>query len=312
MGSKYAVSLYQADFEKCCVASSSSVDPVIVASNLLLDNQKSRKLRIVSPIEFKPWYDCTKLVPLSFKFQPPNLTASSVPKSNPSCDNKAQTLPSESLLEFLPKYSGKSCQALKFELNRCSCSQSGSDEGVSVQWTSDLQVLYTEDHGLPIQYNQQPTLASTGKDSSGKNKLLQEVLDPLAKSHWCASPSFSGKSRKEKDFVLEKFKEINLQQVKDKYRLNYHQRGKWIISKRIASLKGNNLTVEQLWKKVRSLIKESYLPHCNGIFQKTQGEVWVYCDFKHSLKVRSTLEKALGNVCPFPFCVHGVGQVIEL
>ena len=152
----------------------------------------------VHPLSKYPWFisdnfkfsifsvlyfiDCTKLVPLSFKFQPPKLTASSVPKSNPSCDNKAQTLPSESLLEFLPKYSGKSCQALKFELNRCSCSQSGSDERVSVQWTSDLQVLYTEDHGLPIQSNQQPKLASTGKDSSGKNKLLQEVLDPLDKS----------------------------------------------------------------------------------------------------------------------------------
>jgi len=54
---------------------------------------------------------------------------------------------------------------------------------------------------------------------------------------WSASPYLSGKNRREKDLILEKFKETNLQQVKEKHRLNNHQRGKWIV-KRNNLLKG--------------------------------------------------------------------------
>ena len=40
------------------------------------------------------------------------------------------------------------------------------------------------------------------------------------------------------DLALPKFKETILDQVKEKYSVNNYQRGKWIISKRVVSLKG--------------------------------------------------------------------------
>jgi len=294
MGSNDGVTVYQTDFVRCgCPECPSPVEAVEVANNLLLDNHDSRGLRSVSPKDFKPWYDCKNLVSLCFKFQPPKLSI--------SCDNKVQTLPSESdhLLEFSPVYSGKSC--VKTQLQRRSCNSSGSDS----------QEFCNEGPGPKRQCNHWSVLPRTGDDSSGKNKRPQEVVNCSAKSLWSASPYLSGKNRREKDLILEKFKETNLQQVKEKHRLNNHQRGKWIV-KRNNLLKGKNLTVEQLWRKVRSLIKEGHLLHCNAKLQKTQDEVWVYCDFGHTLKVRSALEKALGNVGTFSFCVHPVGVVMEL
>ncbi|KAK2557591.1 hypothetical protein P5673_019941 [Acropora cervicornis] len=45
---------------------------------------------------------------------------------------------------------------------------------------------------------------------------------------------------------------------------------------------------------------------------KVQDEVWVYCDFQHSLKVRSTLEKAFKITGALHFHVHPVGVVMQL
>ena len=61
MGSTDGVTVYQTDVGKCACSGSrdecfSPVDPVEIANSLLLDKQDSRKLRIVSPREFKPWY----------------------------------------------------------------------------------------------------------------------------------------------------------------------------------------------------------------------------------------------------------------
>ena len=74
------------------------------------------------------------------------------------------------LLEFSPVYSGKSC--IKPQLKKCSCDQSDSKS----------QGVCAEDNGLPIQSNRWSTLANAGDDSSVRNKLPQEVLNPLAKS----------------------------------------------------------------------------------------------------------------------------------
>ena len=64
MGSNDVVTVYQAVLEKCdCSLGdglthlASPVDPAVnIATNLLFENRDSRKLRVVSPGEFKPWY----------------------------------------------------------------------------------------------------------------------------------------------------------------------------------------------------------------------------------------------------------------
>lgn len=57
MGSNDAVDVYQADSEKCCVRSFvSSVDPALVASNLLVNVQNSKTSRHFLAGRFRPWY----------------------------------------------------------------------------------------------------------------------------------------------------------------------------------------------------------------------------------------------------------------
>lgn len=60
MGSNDVVTVYQAVLEKCDCSPgarlSHLVPPVDLATNLLLENRDSRKLRVVSPGGFKPWY----------------------------------------------------------------------------------------------------------------------------------------------------------------------------------------------------------------------------------------------------------------
>lgn len=309
MGSNDDVTVYQAVLEECgqcdCSAGFTSA-PADIARNLLLDNRESCKLRLISPGEFKPWYDSKTLIPITFKFPPPKLTQLSVPSSNtPLQDKTLGSLSQESghLLEFLPAYSGKSW----LKQQKSSLNKSGSDDGI------ELQSLFGRQ-----QFNDLLTRPCVPRPKllSERSKLPQEeeeVLNPLTKSLWCASPPLKCRKKKEKELVLEKLKQTNLSQVKELHKLNYNQRGKWILGVRnSSSLKGKNLTFGQLWKKVCSLIKEGHLPYCNAKLQASLGEMWMYCDFGHSLKVRSTLENALGNVGVLSFDVHPVGVVMEL
>lgn len=308
MGSNDAVTVYQAVFEECsqchCSADLTSA-PVDIARNLLLDNRESCKLRSISPGEFKPWYASKTLIPITFEFPPPKLTQLSVPNSNTLLQDK--TLGSSSqesghLLEFLPAYSGKSW----LKQQKSSFNNSGSDDGI------ELQSLFVRQqfNALSRLCVPRPMLPS---ERSKLPQEAEEVLNPLTKSLWCASPPLKCRKKKEKEQVLEKVKQTNLSQVKKLHKLNYKQRGKWILGARnSSSLKGKNLTTEQLWKKVCSLIKEGHLPYCNAKLQESQGEVWVYCDFGHSLKVRSTLENALQNVGVLSFYIHPAGVVMEL
>ena len=55
MGSNDAVDVYQADSEKCCARSFvSSVDPALVASNLLVNVQNSKTSRHFLAGRFRP------------------------------------------------------------------------------------------------------------------------------------------------------------------------------------------------------------------------------------------------------------------
>ncbi|XP_020608274.1 uncharacterized protein LOC110046897 isoform X2 [Orbicella faveolata] len=250
--------------------------------------------------------DSKTLIPITFKFPPPKSSQLSVPNSSTSLQNK--TLASSSsesgpLLEFLPAYSGKSCLQ---QQRKSSFNNSGSDDGIELQSLFDGQRF----SDLSRQCVSRPKLPS---EKSKLPQEVEEVLNPMTKSLWCANPPLKCRKRKEKELVLEKLKQTKLSQVKELHKLNNNQRGKWILGARNgSSLKGKNSTTEQLWKKVCSLIKEGHLPYCNAKLQETQDQVWVYCDFGHALKVRSTLENALGNVEALSFYVHPVGVVMEL
>lgn len=298
MDSNYGVVVYQPE-RTDCTKCSSPLDSVEVARNLLSGDEDCRKFTTVSSTGFKPWYDSIRLIPLSFKFHPPNLLArlDSVQKSNLSADDKAQCLPLTNcdLLEFSPVYSRKSF--LRTQVGKCSPLNS-QDHCAEDHKSEDCNLLPASDR--------------QGDDDNRRSMTQEEMLNALAKPLWCASPYLSNKSRKQEDLVLKKFKGAILHEMKKKHSLNYHQRGKWIIRRNKDLTKGKNSTVEQLWKKVCALIKEGRLPHCNAKFQKMQDEFWVYCDFQHSLEVRSTLEKVLGNIGDMQFLVHPVGVVMEL
>lgn len=120
--------------------------------------------------------DSKTLIPMRFKFHPPKLSQISVPNSNPSLqDDRLDLLPdSGHLLEFSPTYSGKSC--LKHQQKECN--RRGFDGGNVVWRWCDVQKL----SDLPRQGSHRPTLPSAGHDSSEKNKLPLEELNPLGKS----------------------------------------------------------------------------------------------------------------------------------
>lgn len=93
---------------------------------------------------------------------------------------KTQSSSSDSghLLEFSPVYSGTSC--LKHQLKKCNDNQFDPDEGIDVQRSYNLQEF--NNHDPPRRCSQWPKYPSAGNGSSGKNKLPQEGLNPLAKS----------------------------------------------------------------------------------------------------------------------------------
>lgn len=307
MGSNDVITVHQSVLGRCVCPSAdvtSLPDPEDVARNLLSGFRDSERLRLVPSRDFKPWYDESTLTQLHFKVLPPELMLIPNLKSNPSSVERQGVLStSDNLLEFSPVYSDKS--RLKHAPLKKGDNKSGSDDEERETCNSHPARQHS------------PWSIDCSKCESGKSKLLQEALNPInlsAKSLWCASPShISSRKRKVKENVLEKFKETDLLQVKQRYGLDYHQRGKWIICAKMSSFKEKSLTVEQLWKEVCLLIKEGHLPHCNAKLQRLQDEVWVYCDFEHSLKVRSTLEKALGNFgLEISFVVYPVGVVMEL
>ena len=55
MGSD-GVTVYQTGLEKCDCSAGFNPAAVDIAKHLLFDNRDSRKLTLVSPGEFKPWY----------------------------------------------------------------------------------------------------------------------------------------------------------------------------------------------------------------------------------------------------------------
>lgn len=314
MGSNDVIAVHQSVLGSC-VCSSADVtslpDPYDVARNLLSGFCDYKRLRHIPTREFKPWYDESTLTCLCFKVLPPKLTVISELTPNQSSvlrQNFSST--SDNLLDFSPVYSGKS-GLKKAQLKKGDHQGSCDEEEKIVSRTCNN---HPAEHHSPWSRGGSVDCSKCG---SGKSKLLEEALNPIntsAKSLWCVSPPrINCRKGKEKETVLEKFKETDLLQVKQQYGLDYHQRGKWIVCAKKGSLKEENFTIKQLWKKVCSLIQEGCLPYCNAKLQTLQDEVWVYCDFEHSLKVRSTLEEALGNFfLEISFVVHPVGVVMEL
>ena len=79
---------------------------------------------------------------------------------------------------------------------------------------------------------------------------------------WCVSPPhINCRKGKEKETVLEKFKETDLLQVKQQYGLDYHQRGKWIVCAKKGSLKGTWITFFYIYqfKFVNRVIHSNYV-----------------------------------------------------
>lgn len=274
MGSNDVIAVHQSVLGSC-VCSSADVtslpDPYDVARNLLSGFCDYKRLRHIPSREFKPWYGESTLTCLCFKVLPRKLTVISELTPNQSSVLRQNFLStSDNLLDFSPVYSGKS-SLKKVQLKKGDHQGSCDDEEKIVSRTCNNPPA---EHHSPWSRGGSVDCSKCG---SGKSKLLEEALNPIntsAKSLWCVSPPrINCRKGKEKETVLEKFKETDLLQVKQQYGLDYHQRGKWIVCAKKGSLKEENFTIKQLWKKVCSLIQEGCLPYCNAKLQTLQDEV---------------------------------------
>ncbi|XP_068754166.1 uncharacterized protein [Montipora capricornis] len=267
MDVKEDVVVYQVDRSSPCAECRALLDPLEVTTNLLLEGERAHNFTVVSSNAFKPLHDSKSLVPLVFKFEPPKLSLDSCQSS----DSNSQTLIPKSchFKEFMPVYSGKS--SLRPKPGKCNypkpqdlCNADNIPKTCSVNHAKSVAVP---------------------DDKEETTRAEEHDFNLTVKSLWCASPFVNQKTeRKDEELVLGKFSTTYLHNVKEKHGLGNHQRGKWVLQKTEGSIKGKKSTLEMVWRKVRSLIKEGHLPHCNSKLQKTHGEVWIYCDFQHSLK----------------------------
>lgn len=284
----------QKDESSCSCHVPLNFEPVEVTRNLLQNEDCTFK--VVSPRLFKPWHDIKMLIPLVFKFQPPKLSLDTLQtlKQSSIVNNETPLGQALDLMVFSPGYSGKlcfklqpgKCSASKYECNNCLTSCRPCNDS----WPRPVAVM---------------------DDMVERNKSEKQGFNSSSKLLWCASPLFNKNRMKKTELVLDGFKETYLKQVKDKYGLANHQRGKWTLYKKNFSFHGKH-SIEYVWQEVSLLIRKGHLPHCNSKLQKVQDEVWVYCDFQHSLKVRSILEKALKITGALHFHVHPVGVVMQL
>ncbi|XP_029915407.1 shieldin complex subunit 3 [Myripristis murdjan] len=94
-----------------------------------------------------------------------------------------------------------------------------------------------------------------------------------------------------------------------KHRLHLHQRAKWVISQHNC---GASRDIEQVWRAVSRAIRSCRLPTCNGNIQRSQAEIWLFCDLLYSELVGTFLKDELRLAGSISLSVHKLGNIFSL
>ncbi|XP_071587823.1 shieldin complex subunit 3 isoform X5 [Heliangelus exortis] len=134
----------------------------------------------------------------------------------------------------------------------------------------------------------------------------QEEPSPNGKQKLRRSWSVSLPSPKLEEKILPLSQELqnNLERLK----LHTLYRAKWTIEQSIC----NNQNLEDIWIKLNRLIRQNELPSCNATIQRSEGQIWVFCDILYCEYIRNILREKLSLTHKMNLIVHKFGVIFSL